>query len=263
MKKLKPMLLAVMVCMLALFGIPAAAKAAAAPVCVKKQTVMIEKWRDWNTGEQYTDAYGHIFIGNLSSNAKVVNVKSSNPKFKAKKRNGVNAILVEHDMIDRNGNYIKIKSGEKTKITFTVKQNGKSYNLSCEVICVPFHKEFTSFQIGSQGYAALFNGYQQAFKKINQSGRVKLTIKTTTEYKLTKINLYYKNKTVPTAVKSGALISLKNLERVEVNYETIKKPSYYKKPGKELGGKGSIAGEYTATLYLKSAPWTSGSSSGM
>ena len=32
MKKLKPMLLAVMVCMLALFGIPAAAKAAAAPV---------------------------------------------------------------------------------------------------------------------------------------------------------------------------------------------------------------------------------------
>ena len=32
MKKLKPMLLAVMVCMLALFGIPAAAKAAAAGV---------------------------------------------------------------------------------------------------------------------------------------------------------------------------------------------------------------------------------------
>lgn len=256
MKKLKPMLLAVMVCMLALFRIPAAAKAAAAPLCVKKQTVMIEKWRNWNTGEQYTDAYGHIFIGNLSSNAKVVNVKSSNPKFKAKKRNGVNAILVEHDMVDRNGNYIKTKSGEKTKITFTVKQNGKSYNLSCEVICVPFHKEFTSFQIGSQGCAALFNGYQQAFKKVNQSGKAKLTIKTTAEYKLTKINLYYKNKTTPTVVKSGALISLKNLEKIEVNYETIKKPLYYKKPGKGFRGKGSVAGEYTATLFLKNAPWT-------
>ena len=260
MKKLKPMLLVVMVCMLALLGIPAAAKAAAAPVCPKKQTIMIEKWRAWTSGEQYTDVYDYIFIGNLSSNAKVVNIKSSNPKFKATKGDGINAILVEHDMYDKEDRYIKTKSGEKTKISFTVKQNGKTYNLFCEVICVPFHKEFKNFQIGSQGCASLFNGYQEAFKKINKSGKEKLTIKTTAEYKLKKINLYYKNKERPIEVKNGVLISLKNLEKIEVNYETLKKPLYYKKPGKGLIGKGSIAGEYMATLYLDNAPWVPGSS---
>lgn len=85
----------------------------------------MKKEETGNTGEQYTDAYGHIFIGNLSPNAKVVNVKSSNPKFKAKKRNGINAILVEQDMLDKEGNYIKTKSGEKDKNHFYRKTERK------------------------------------------------------------------------------------------------------------------------------------------
>lgn len=266
MKKLKPMLLVVMVCMLALLGIPAAAKAAAAPVCPKKQTIMIEKCRDWNSGQKYTNAEGYIFIKNLAKNAKIVNIKSSNPKFGADWLGTQPAIAVgqenpEDDMGIQHP--YTIKSGEKTKISFTVKQNGKSYNLSCEVICVPFRKQFKNFQIGSQGYAALFNGYQKAFKKSAvKNGKAKLTIKTTDDYKIDYIVLYYgKEPNVKSVVvKSGTMISLKDIRYIDVVYYTSKFPLYRKIEnwrGKEEPN------YYRATLYFDNAPWTPNSSLNM
>ena len=256
MKKMKPMLLAVMVCMLALLGIPAAAKAAAAPVCPKKQTIRIIRNRDRETGKKYKEAYGGIYIKNLAKNAKIVNIKSSNPKFDGEKFPGIDAISVAHD-IETN-----IKSGERTTISFTVKQNGKSYKLSCEVICVPFGNQFKYFQIGSKGYAALFNGYQDAFKKIAQTGKEKLIIKTTDAYKLDHIYLYYKNRTRPVQVKSGDVISLKNLKEIMVDYHVAKDALYYKEPGKGFMGKAEPF-HYSAILHLDNAPWVPSSSLAM
>lgn len=255
MKKLKPMLLVVMVCMLTVFGIPAAAKAAAAPVCPKKQTIMIEKQRSLGTGEKYTDAYGYIFIKNLAKNAKIVNIKSSNPKFGAYKALGEDAIGVgQENPEDEDGmpRPYTIKSGEKTKISFTVKQNGKSYKLSCEVICVPFRKQFKNFQLGSQGYAALFNGYQDVYKKAPNVAKAKLIIKMTNDFVIDNIGLYYPSGY--RSVKSGTVISLKNLKYITVEYHTVKMPLYYKPARKDFRGK-EPAGYYMATLNLENAPW--------
>ena len=78
-----------------------------------------------------TEGDGYIYIKNLSRSAVITNVKSSNKYYTASKAAGLNAVYVQ--TTSDSGPIHYVKDGEKTKLRFTVKQNGKSYNLSCAV----------------------------------------------------------------------------------------------------------------------------------
>ena len=80
--------------------------------------------------EMPTEGDGYIYIKNLSRSAVITNVKSSNKYYTASKAAGLNAVYVTTS--DYNSIH-DVEDGEKTKLRFTVKQNGKSYNLSCAV----------------------------------------------------------------------------------------------------------------------------------
>lgn len=255
MKKLKPMLLVAMACMLALLGIPAAAKTTSkAPVCPQKQTIRITRRFD-TQGKVFKQAEGHIFIKNLAKNAKIVNIKSSNPKISGEKFKGVDAISVGHEVEDKKGNYYNIKSGERAKITFTIKQNGRTYKRSCEVICVPLRNQFQYFKLGSQNYASFFNnGEEEAFKTRAKSGNAKVRIKMTEDYVLDSIYVSYSHGMKIREIKNGTTISLKNLDYIDVDYHIAKRSLYYKKPTKEYTGK-LCPWSYKATLDFNGEPW--------
>ena len=113
-----------------------AATKAKVPTCAAKQTVRVVGAFGGPNGNggaktilDIPECY--IFIRNLSSNAKITNIKSSNKKIKATKREGLNALelsstsLMPFDETDL--------AGASSTISFRVTQNGKQYKLSCKI----------------------------------------------------------------------------------------------------------------------------------
>ena len=171
-------------------GSAAAVSAAAkAPQCPKKQT--LEFYRAYTSyGELPTEGDGYIYIKNLSRSAVITNVRSSNKYYTASKAAGLNAIFVQ----TTSGSDHLAKDGEKTKLRFTVKQNGKSYNLSCAVTFKKHSRVFTSIKIGSKNYAALAKGHWMVEDKgTAPKSKVKITVKAVKNYKVDSIEICYKN----------------------------------------------------------------------
>ena len=129
MKKARNILVSLLACLFVILAVPTAVSAAAkAPQCPKKQT--LEFYRAYISGNELpTEGDGYIYIKNLSRSAVITNVKSSNKYYTASKAAGLNAVFVR----TTSGSDHCVKDGEKTKLRFTVKQNRKSYNLSCAV----------------------------------------------------------------------------------------------------------------------------------
>ena len=111
-----------------------AAVKAKAPSCVANQTVyVVASFGGANTGDEAKNVFGlpdcYIFIKNLSSNAKITNIKSSNKKIKATKRDGMNAL----ELSAANPSQRHSLVGVASTISFRVTQNGKTYKLSCRI----------------------------------------------------------------------------------------------------------------------------------
>ena len=220
MKKTRNILVSLLACLFVILAAPTAVSAAAkAPQCPKKQTM--EFYNAYISGnEMPTEGDGYIYIKNLSRSAVITNVKSSNKYYTASKAAGLNAVYVTTS--DYNSIH-DVEDGEKTKLRFTVKQNGKSYNLSCAVTFKKHSRVFKSVKIGSKNYAALARDKGTAPKS-----KVKITVKTVKNYKVDSIEIFYKNKSKK--IKNGRKVSLKNATTICINYHTTAKPKYYKKP---------------------------------
>ena len=227
MKKTRNILVSLLACLFVILAVPTAVSAAAkAPQCPKKQT--LEFYCAYiNGNEQPTEGDGYIYIKNLSSSAVITNVKSSNKYYTASKAAGLNAVFVQTKMTP--GSMHFVKDGEKTKLSFTVKQNGKSYNLSCAVTFKKHSRVFKSVKIGSKNYAALAKGHWTVRDKgTAPKSKVKITVKTVKNYKVDSIEIFYKNKSKK--IKNGRKVSLKNATTICINYHITAKPKYYKRP---------------------------------
>ena len=228
MKKTRNILVSLLACLFVILAVPTAVSAAAkAPQCPKKQT--LEFYCAYiNGNEQPTEGDGYIYIKNLSSSAVITNVKSSNKYYTASKATGLNAVFVQTKMTP--GSMHFVKDGEKTKLSFTVKQNGKSYNLSSAVTFKKHSRVFNSVKIGSKNYAALAKGHWTVRDKgTAPKSKVKITVKTVKNYKVDSIEIFYKNNKSK-KIKNGRKVSLKNATTICINYHTTAKPKYYKKP---------------------------------
>ena len=227
MKKTRNILVSLLACLFVILAVPTAVSAAAkAPQCPKKQT--LEFYRAHTSrGEVPTAGDGYIYIKNLSRSAVITNVRSSNKYYTASKAAGLNAIFVQTTSGPDPIHYAK--DGEKTKLRFTVKQNGKSYNLSCAVTFKKHSRVFKSVKIGSKNYAALAKGHWTVRDKgTAPKSKVKITVKTVKNYKVDSIEIFYKNKSKK--IKNGRKVSLKNATTICINYHITAKPKYYKKP---------------------------------
>ena len=226
MKKKRNILVSLLACLFVILAVPAAVSAAAkAPQCPKKQT--LEFYRAYTSeGELPTEGDGYIYIKNLSRSAVITNVRSSNKYYTASKAAGLNAIFVQ----TTSGSMHLVKDGEKTKLRFTVKQNGKSYNLSCAVTFKKHSRVFKSIKIGSKNYAALAKGHWTVRDKgTAPKSKVKITVKTVKNYKVDSIEICYKNNKSQ-KIKNGGKVSLKNAASIYINYHITAKPQYYKRP---------------------------------
>lgn len=239
MKKMKKILCSLLACLLVILAVPVSAEAAAkAPVCPKTQVLQYYR-ACMNNTQQRTGGYGYIFIKNLAKNATITNVKSSNKNYTATRVKGLNAIdVMQTQKSFRNFKY-DVKDGESTKLSFTVKQNGKSYRLSCKVIFKAHEPVFKTFKLGSKDLTSLTSGYWMLrYNKIPQKGKVKVQIQTTKNYKIDSITVTYRNgdKYTSKKIKNGAKVSLKNAMSLNVDYHTTVKPKYYRKPSSDYVG---------------------------
>ena len=248
MKKTRNILVSLLACLFVILAVPTAVSAAAkAPQCPKKQT--LEFYRAYiSENELPTEGDGYIYIKNLSRSAVITNVKSSNKYYTASKAAGLNAIFVE----TAPGPIHCVKDGEKTKLRFTVKQNRKSYNLSCAVTFKKHSRVFTSIKIGSKNYAALAKGHWMVEDKgTAPKSKVKITVKTVKNYKVDSIEIFYKNKSKK--IKNGRKVSLKNATTICINYHITAKPKYYKRPTAGYRGYffgGTVKSPLYESLYI-------------
>ena len=233
MKRTKNILCSLLACLLVILAVPTAVSAAAKkPVCPKTQTLQYYRTYAGNRA-QPTYGTGYIYIKNLSRNAKITNVKSSNKHYTATRVKGMNAIYVRETQKTQRDSKYDVKDGETTKLSFTVKQNGKSYRLSCKVTFKAHEQVFKTFKIGSKDLASLTKGYWCVnYKDLAKKGKAKIQIQTTKNYKIDSIQVVYRKgeKFTSKIVKNGSKISLKNLAFFYVDYHTTVRPKYYKKP---------------------------------
>lgn len=245
-KSIKTILGSLLLCLAATIFIPGIqSEAAAKPSCVKKQTVYLMK-SDVLEGEYYldgTDISSYIFIKNLSSNAKITSVKSSNKKITGE------SMLKEPDFPSKSVvlNGTGCKPGETSTITMKVKQGGKTYTLNCKITLKLRPSNFKTFSIGGKNYASALAGYSGTGKVAElhiPSGKGTFKIKMKSGIKLTSVRVIHKNKIKN--IKNGDKVTFKKGDTIQIGYRYTKKPKNYNFSynGPEL----SIPGLYTLQL---------------
>lgn len=204
---------------------------AATPSCAKSQTVYLTK-SDVLDGEyylDYTELSSFIFIKNLASNAKIISIKSSN-----KNISGSNGLKWEGFP----GSFVSLtgtdcKPGQKSTITIKVKQNSKTYKLTCKIVLKLKPTNFKTFSIGGKNYASKLTGYSGTAKvanlKIEQmKGTFKIRMKSGIKLKEVKLLRTSSNgKTTTKIIKNGNKVSLKKGDVLQISYTYTKKPKNY------------------------------------
>ena len=172
----------------------------------------------------------YIFIRNLDANAKITNIKSSNSKFRAEKREGMNAIGVSATDFERD--YVGLSS----TISFRVTQKGRSYNLRCKINVKEKKSPIASFKVGSKEIAGYYSSSYHA-QSSKFKGKNKISIKLAPGYVLDTIEVYSSANGVfkEQRIKNGATVNLKSGDCINVLFHTTKKPANYKVPQKWFG----------------------------
>lgn len=244
-KTMKQILCGFLAVLLAVVFVPTAEPQAAAPApsCEKNHTVYLQK-ENGAMLLQHTSSYIHI--KNLSSKAEVTDVKSSNKNLVAGlsktvggKQMNFKAIAVQKRF--GNGEVGVVKNGDKTKITFTVKQNGKTYKLYSNVTFkyaqTPFRHLSLQYGTTKKDYASAFRGYSTRNINKPNASRIRVYVSTVPGYEVSEITaLYQKADGVKfVTVKNGSWISTKDLYHMNFMYRIKKKPVNYSEP-EEWGG---------------------------
>lgn len=230
MKKTRKLLTLLTLCLITVFMAAATASAAKAPSCAKSVNGYYQKWYEnpMNKGHYTTrlSSYGItsknsksfngiLTINNLAKSAKVSNVKSSNPRITARYVNdpqGMGRGISIAPDATANGVY----SGS-SKITFSVKQGGKTYNLSCNYKSAKMPTPFKSLVVNGKNYASSLTG---EFGKLIKTGKT-ASISFTAKKNVKDLAITYttsKGKTVK--VKNGAKLTVpKNGLYITVSYK--------------------------------------------
>ena len=203
------MLGGLLLCLMAVICMPGIHGEAAEkkPVCAKNQTVYLNHWEKGYT--EPTIYSRCIFIKNLASDAEITNIKSSNKNVEC---NEVGTY------IDLSG--AKIKPGSKAKITFKVKQNKKTYSLSCNVTFKNAPCAFSSLKIGGKDYAKKTTAQVNVNLKPSYK-KAAFSVKMKPGTKLISIDLHRGNKLIK--VKNGSKVALKKGDIIMVSYKYTKK----------------------------------------
>ena len=208
--------------------------AAARPSCEKTKTVYYQKqnFKNPQTQERYVvyDFLGtnEISLQNVSSKAVVSNLKSSNSHISVYYNSVTKKIS-----LDLNYTAKTLKNGEKAVISFNVKQNKKSYRLSCTVT---FRPDFVkSAKIGKLDITRKLNRSQYAgylkMTTTQKKARIKFTLPS--DYKIVSIRYNYKGEEVGPVwntakkVKNGGTLVIKKNTVLCVEYAAKKGKSIY------------------------------------
>lgn len=231
-----------------------AATKAKVPTCAAKQTVRVVGAFGGPNGNggaktilDIPECY--IFIRNLSSNAKITNIKSSNKKIKATKREGLNALELSSTLMPMPFDETDL-AGASSTISFRVTQNGKQYKLSCKIKVAEKKSPFSKLTVGSKNYASYFNGYMYVNEK-PMKGKKKIYVKMAPGYVLDSIDMLsskngkYTNK----KIKNGSTVNLTSCNQISVSYHTTKKPVNYKAPSKWFGQVESPLHNYNSLIF--------------
>ncbi len=249
-KRVRQIICSLAMCMVAVLALPAMKSEAAAkkPTCVKKQTVYVSKQNTpyTETMQWSTRNSGAIYIKNLSSNAKITNVKSSNGKVKVKNMFNVSknhATRFKGLWVEGGG----CKTGTKSKISFKVKQGGKTYSLSCTVTIKQEPSRYSYLKIGGKNYASKMAGYESRVLTLPKKKKVKLSVKLKSGMKLEGISILSKSGTKK--IKNGANVTLRKGDQIFVDYRYTKKPTNWSSCIGKSGKNYYLYG--TTTIYVK------------
>lgn len=160
-----------------------------------------------------------ISVKNVSSKAVISNVKSSNSHISAYADSTQKKIFLELNYTAKT-----LKNGEKAVISFNVKQNKKSYRLSCTVV---FRPDFVkSAKIGNLDITRKLNRSQYAgylkMTTTQKKARIKFTLPS--DYKIVSIRYNYKGEEVGPVwntakkVKNGGTLVIKKNTVLCVEY---------------------------------------------
>lgn len=235
-------------------GISVSASAKAKPVCPKKQTIKVV----YDSADaRYVEAGdgGYICIKNLSSSARIYSIKSSNPAVSAKsmlKNNKFKALKVY-----ANGKKGKVKNGTRSTISFKVRQNNKTYTLSCKVT-FKVQNPFKSLKIGNTELKK--NGSIRNEYLSTMAGKKAISVKPEAGYRIDFISVSFKPvieydeetgepimmSSYAKKIKNGEIVDMSNVSSIYVNYAKIKKPTYYSKP---KSGNGELFTDYKVIRF--------------
>ena len=200
------------------------------PTCISYQTVYARGMGSGSTVfNNLTLPSCFIYIKNLDKNAKVTDVRSTNSKIKATKREELDAIEVSYT--DYSTNLL----GASSTISFKVIQNKKTYKLSCKINVKKNGSPFSVFKVGSKEIASNFVGCDSVSEKF--SGTQKIFVKMASGYVLDSIVVYYNrnNNITFKTVKNGTKVNLNDCMWIRANYHTTKKPDNYVPSAKWYG----------------------------
>ncbi|MCC8044660.1 MAG: hypothetical protein LIP12_04075 [Clostridiales bacterium] len=199
-----------------------ASAASKAPSCEKTQTVYVQSWGDGYY--EATTLSREIYIKNLSSSAKITSVKSNKDGLYVFSRwnndgTGIKSVSIG----DSEAN--TMKPGTSAKITIKVKQNGKTYTLTCKVT---FKKasDYSKVSIGGKDYTSKANANVNV-TIAKPSTAVKISVKMKSGRKLVSIELM-RNDKIKT-VKNGSKVTLKSGDILMISYKYTTKPKNYSK----------------------------------
>lgn len=207
---------------------------AAGPFCAKTKTVYYQKMTSKNplTHKTYSsyDFLGteEIILQNLSSEAVVENLKSSNSHISAYANPVTKKISLYMNYSTKT-----LKNGEKTVVSFTVKQNKKIYKLSCTVT---FRPDFVkSAKIGKLDITRKLNRSNiinyLSIKTSQKKAKIKFTLPS--DYKVVSIRYNYKGEEVgpiwntAKKVKNGGTLIIKKNTVLCVEYAPKKGKNVY------------------------------------
>ena len=116
-----------------------------------------------------------------------------------------------------------LKKAGTFKITAKIKRGSKTYTATMTAHILNYKNPIKTLKIGNdkKNYAKLFakkNGYDDGLKI---SGKKKITVKTNKDYKITEIQIYYKNGDVK-KIKSGDTINTKNMTAMAIQLVSTK-----------------------------------------
>ena len=171
-----------------------------------------------------------IYIKNLDANAKITDIKSSNPKIKTFTRNDINAIGID-------SNTSEDLLGTTSLISFKVNQNGKTYDLSCKINIEKQESVVSSFKIGSQNLTKYCEGANTLTNlKFNKKQLVAIKMNPGCIFDYYQV-LYDKNGKYESAkFKNNSYIDFTNCISFQVMYHTTKKPANYSESPNWWGG---------------------------